>query len=104
GLRGVPATEGGIERHVEELGARLAARGHHVTVFARTNYIRDRAPTYRGMHIRYVPSASTKHLDFIAHSAASSLLVLRHPPDIVHYHAIASGLVAPLPRYLTRSK
>jgi glycosyltransferase involved in cell wall biosynthesis len=104
GTRGVPAGEGGVERHVEELGARLAERGHEVTVYCRTNYVKERPPSYRGMRLRYVPSASTKNLDFIAHSAASSVLVLRRPPDIIHFHAIGSALVAPLPRYLTRSK
>ena len=104
GLRGVPATEGGIERHVEELGARLAARGHSVTVFCRSNYVGERVPEYRGMHLRYVRSVGTKHLDFIAPSVASSLLVLGGGHDIIHYHAIASGLVAPLPRYLSRMK
>ncbi len=103
GTRGVPASEGGIERHVEELGSRLAARGHEVTVYCRTNYIQDRVPTYRGMHLKYVPAVGTKNLDFIAHSALSSILALRRAPDIVHYHAIGSALVAPLPRYLTRS-
>jgi glycosyltransferase involved in cell wall biosynthesis len=104
GLRGVPAGEGGIERHVEELGARLAERGHEVTVYTRSNYVETRVPEYRGMRVRYVASAGTKHLDFIAHSAVSSVLVLRRAPDIVHYHAVASGLVAPIPRYLSRSK
>ncbi len=104
GLRGVPASEGGIERHVEELGARLADRGHDVTVYCRTNYVKERPATYRGMNLRYVPAIGTKHMDFIAHSAASSVLVLGRRPDIVHYHALGSGLVAPLPRYLSRSK
>jgi glycosyltransferase involved in cell wall biosynthesis len=99
----VPAGEGGVERHVEELGARLASRGHDVTVYCRTNYVKDRRATHRGMRLRYVASAGTKHLDFIAHSAASTLLSMRHPPDIVHFHAIGSALVAPLPRYLSRS-
>ena len=103
GTRGVPASEGGIERHVEELGSRLAARGHEVTVYCRTNYVQDRVPTYRGMHLKYVPAVGTKNLDFIAHSALSSIIALRRAPDIVHYHAIGSALVAPLPRYLTRS-
>ena len=103
GLRGVPASEGGIERHVEELGSRLAARGHEVMVYCRTNYVLDRAPTYRGMNLSYVPAVGTKNLDFIAHSALSSLIALRRAPDIVHYHAIGSALVAPIPRYLTRS-
>ena len=74
GSRGVPAAEGGIERHVEELGARLASRGHEVTVYCRTNYVTDPQPEYRGMHLRHVPTAGTKNLDFIAHSAISSVL------------------------------
>jgi glycosyltransferase involved in cell wall biosynthesis len=104
GTRGVPAGEGGVERHVEELGSRLAARGHDVTVYCRTNYATDRRPMHRGMRLRYVATAGTKHLDFIAHSAASTILAMRRPPDIIHYHAIGSALVAPLPRYLTRSR
>jgi glycosyltransferase involved in cell wall biosynthesis len=103
GTRGVPAGEGGVERHVEELGSRLAERGHEVTVYCRTNYVTDRRPTYRGMRLRYVASAGTKNLDFIAHSAASTVLSMRRPPDIIHFHAIGSALVAPLPRYLSRT-
>jgi hypothetical protein len=38
GLRGIPATYGGVERAVEELAAQLAERGHEVTVYARTAY------------------------------------------------------------------
>ena len=33
GTRGVPAAYGGFETAVEEIGSRLAARGHEVTVF-----------------------------------------------------------------------
>jgi glycosyltransferase involved in cell wall biosynthesis len=103
GTRGVPAAEGGVERHVEELGSRLAARGHEVTVYCRTNYVADRRATHRGMRLRYVATAGTKHLDFISHSAMSTILTMRRPPDIIHYHAIGSALVAPLPRYLSRA-
>ena len=40
GQRGVPATFGGVERHVEEIGARLAEEGHEVVVFCRRGYAR----------------------------------------------------------------
>ncbi len=43
GQRGVPATIGGIEHHVEEIGSRLADRGHDVTVYTRGNYTPSRA-------------------------------------------------------------
>ncbi|MGO1279768.1 MAG: DUF1972 domain-containing protein, partial [Cellulosimicrobium funkei] len=36
GTRGVPARYGGFETAVEEVGSRLAARGHRVRVYTRT--------------------------------------------------------------------
>ncbi len=33
GTRGVPAAYGGFETAIEEIGSRLAARGHDVTVY-----------------------------------------------------------------------
>lgn len=103
GQKGLPATYGGIEHHVEQVGERLAERGHRVTVFNRSSY--GDAPTqpYRGMHVRNAPTIASKHFDAIAHSAASTWLALRSSCDVLHYHALGPGLVAPLPRYASRS-
>ena len=43
GTRGVPARYGGFETAVEEVGQRLAERGHRVVVYCRTE--RGDAPT-----------------------------------------------------------
>ena len=104
GQRGVPATFGGVERHVEELGSRLAARGHHVTVYGRTNYVREQLSGYRGMHVRNLPTVNSKHLDAIVHSGLSTVDAMRRGVDIVHYHAIGPGLPSFLPRSLSRAK
>jgi glycosyltransferase involved in cell wall biosynthesis len=96
GQKGVPATFGGIERHVEELGARLAVRGHDVTVFTRPNYTDRALREYRGMKLVSLPSVGTKHLDAITHSAEASLAVWGGGYDIVHYHAIGPCLASPL--------
>jgi glycosyltransferase involved in cell wall biosynthesis len=104
GQRGVPATFGGVERHVEELGSRLAARGHVVTVYGRTNYVREPRTEYRGMRVRNLPTVNSKHLDAIVHSAISTLDAMRRGVDIVHYHAIGPGLPSFLPRYLSSAK
>ncbi len=104
GQRGVPATFGGIEHHVEQLGARLAARGHEVTVFCRTNYVPDRRTEYRGMRLRHVPAVSNKHLDAIVPSALSALAGLFSGYDIVHYHALGPGVFSPLSQYFSRAK
>jgi glycosyltransferase involved in cell wall biosynthesis len=104
GQRGVPATFGGVEHHVEELGARLSARGHDVTVYCRTNYGGEHPSRYRGMKLRHLPTLPTKHLDAIAHSGLSTLAAIAGHHDIVHYHALGPGLVAPLPRAFGRAR
>ena len=104
GQRGVPATFGGVEHHVEELGARLAERGHEVTVYCRPNYVEDHRTTYRGMRVRAVPTIGTKHLDAIVHSGLSTVEAIRAHADIVHYHAIGPGLPSFLPRYAARAR
>jgi glycosyltransferase involved in cell wall biosynthesis len=105
GQRGVPATIGGIEHHVEEIGSRLAARGHDVTVYTRTNYTSSRAIEYRGMRVRYIPTAPTKHLEALVHSGLSTAVAMApgaDRADILHYHAIGPSVFTPLPRALTR--
>ena len=104
GARGVPATFGGVEHHVEELGSRLAARGHEVTVFSRSNYVEDRRDEYRGMKLRHLPTVGTKHLDAIVHSTISTLDAMRRGFDVIHYHAVGPGIPAMVPRLLSRSK
>jgi glycosyltransferase involved in cell wall biosynthesis len=103
GQKGLPATFGGIEHHVEELGTRLAARGHDVTVFCRSSYS-STGRDHRGMRLRHVPTVRTKHLDALVHSALSTLVSMADPPDVIHYHALGPGLLSPLPRYLSHSK
>jgi glycosyltransferase involved in cell wall biosynthesis len=104
GQRGLPATFGGVERHVEELGSRLVSRGHQVTVFCRTNYTSERRTEHRGMRLRHLPTVNTKHFDAIAHSVVSSFAAMADRPDIIHYHALGPGLAAPLPRLFSTAK
>jgi glycosyltransferase involved in cell wall biosynthesis len=101
GQRGIPATFGGIEHHVEELGSRLAELGHDVTVYTRTNYSDARFVTLRGMRPRYLPTVSSKHLDAIVHSGLSTLDAMLRGADIVHYHAVGPGIPALVPRFLS---
>lgn len=97
GQKGIPATYGGIERHVEEIGARLAERGHEVTVYARPHYTKL-GGTFRGMRIRRLPSFNTKHMDTISHCFLSTVDSLFGKYDIVHYHALGPSLFATMPR------
>lgn len=103
GTRGVPARWGGIERHVEEIGARLVARGHEVTVYCRANY-QPEAGLHRGMRLVPLRTVGTKHLDAIVHTAAATARAVRGRYDIVHYHALGPGLFAPVARTASTAK
>lgn len=98
GQKGIPATHGGVEHHVEQLGRRLVELGHEVTVFTRPQYTDPSILEYAGMRTVSVPTIGTKHLDAIVHSLLCTLRCLTGRYDVVHYHAIGPCLLSPLAR------
>lgn len=99
GLRGIPATYGGVERAVEELSAGLAARGHHVTVFARKAYSDRSITQHRGVEIVHLGQVNSKHLEAITHTALAIATALRsNRYDVIHLHATGPTLLAFVPR------
>lgn len=98
GQKGIPATYGGIERHVEELAVRLSARGFDVCVYNRPHYSRQAPSFYRGVNVTTLPSLATKHLDAITHSLACTAHAILHNADVIHYHAEGPALVSWVPR------
>ncbi len=48
-----------------------------------------------------LPSIGTKHLDAIGHSGLSTVFTLNSSFDVVHYHALGPGLIAPVARALS---
>ncbi|WP_210481931.1 glycosyltransferase [Naasia sp. SYSU D00948] len=78
GTRGVPAAYGGFETAIEEIGRRLADRGHEVTVYCRTSNPGDRPRTHLGMRLVHLPALRTKALETLSHTALSALHVLLH--------------------------
>lgn len=75
GTRGVPARYGGFETCVEEVGQRLAAAGHAVTVYCRPEEQHAAAPPseYLGMHLVHLPVVRRRSLETLAHTALSVL-------------------------------
>jgi glycosyltransferase involved in cell wall biosynthesis len=95
GTRGIPARYGGFETFAEELSARLAARGHDVTVYCRR---RHPEPFYRGVRLTYLPTLRRKYLDTVFHAALSTLHLLLHRRDAALYCNAANALFTLLPR------
>jgi len=73
GTRGIPARYGGFETLAEELSARLAARGHAVTVYTRTRYAQPGVREWRGAKVRVLPAIPTKYLETVSHGILSGL-------------------------------
>jgi len=101
GTRGVPANYGGFETFAEELGVRLAARGHRVTVYGRSHYV-DAAldgTDYRGVRVRLLPTIRHKYLDTVVHAALSCVDCLRGSYDVALVCNAANSVFAFLPRW-----
>lgn len=106
GQKGIPASWGGVERHVEELSTGLIRHGHKITVYIRQWYIRKTPEGkaalskhfYQGVHLVFAPSLPTKHFDTITHVLASTLHAIFQKYDVIHYHGVGPSLVAWIPR------
>ena len=99
GLRGIPATYGGVERAVHELSVRLARRGHDVTVYCRRGYVDPQLREYQGVRLRSLPQVNTKHLEAASHTAlALSHALASRRFDLIHIHATGPALFSPLAR------
>lgn len=101
GQRGLPASFGGVERAVEEIGAELASRGHEVVVYCRKAYSESNPTTWRGMELDYHYAPDSKHLEAFVHTGLATGAALRQQFDVVHYHALGPGLFTPLSKGLS---
>lgn len=103
GQKGIPAIQGGVEKHVHELSVRLVKYGYKVTVYARKWYTGE-SDNYKieGVEVKHLPSIHTKHLDAITHSLVATLHAIKNDYDIIHYHGVGPSLVSWIPRLLSR--
>lgn len=98
GTRGIPARYGGFETFAEELGARLAARGHEVTVYGRTHYVARTVKAHRGTRVVVLPTVRHKYLDTVAHTLVSTLHALPRRYDVALVCNAANAVFSGWPR------
>ncbi len=96
GTRGVPASYGGFETAVEEIGKRLVARGHEVIVYTRVED-REAAPReYLGMQLVPLPAVRSKALETLTHTASSTAhVVAKSKPDMAFLFNAANAVYLP---------
>src|SRR2546422_9284527 len=102
GLRGIPHTYGGGEEFALHLAPRLVTRGHDVTVYCRSAYFPDRAPTWQGVRRIFYPAPEHKSLGQFVHSAFGMIDALIRRPHIIYVHTLPSGPHTLLPWILRR--
>lgn len=99
GTRGVPARYSGFETAIEEIGRRLAANGHHVTVYCRAplRERQHRPEAYLGMRLVHLPAVHTKALETLTHTALAVVhAVVRGRPDAAFVFNSANSPWVPL--------
>lgn len=97
GGRGVISKYSGIEAYYENVGKRLVAMGHEVTVYCRRHFTPN-VPEHEGMRLVTLPTLRTKHLETVVHTFLSTVHALFSRCDIVHYHALGPALFSFVPR------
>ena len=100
GTRGVPATYGGFETAVEEIGKRLAARGHEVVVYCRNPG--QTITEYQGMQLVNLPAIRHRITETLSHTALSAArTIIRDKPKAdaaLVLNAANAPLIGPLQR------
>ena len=97
GTRGVPARYGGFETAIEEVGRRLADRGHRVLVYSRNPDADTPLPRlYRGMRVVELPAMRRRSLETLSHTGVSIAHLLRRVhPDVAFVFNAANSLFLP---------
>jgi len=99
GTRGVPARYGGFETCVDEVGRRLAERGHDVVVYCRSlDEDADQPETYAGMRLVHLGALRKRSLETLSHTGLSVAHLLRHRTDAAIVFNAANSPYLPLIR------
>lgn len=97
GQKGIPSRAGGVEIHVEEI-AKYMAKDNDVTVYCRRNYCSQYFKEYKGIHIKYINSINSKHLDAITYTFLATIDAIKQKNQIIHYHALGPSLLSFIPK------
>jgi glycosyltransferase involved in cell wall biosynthesis len=98
GSRGVPARYGDFETATEEIGRRLAERGHQVTVYCRPGNGDASETVYKGMRKIYVPCVKKKSLETLTHTAVALIHAAFRSYDVLIIMNPANGPLCIIPR------
>jgi glycosyltransferase involved in cell wall biosynthesis len=100
GIKAIPARDGGFETAVDEISRGVVRLGHEVVVYNRSGMSEQSGTNYEGVRLVALPTLRSKNLSTIVHAFLSTLHVIFHRVDVVHYFIAGTTLFAPIPRLL----
>lgn len=98
GSRGFPGFNAGVEKSLEEICPRMAAKGHEMTLYC-SEQVTTEEPIYKDTFLHRMPAIPTKHLETLSRTALSAWHALFEKYDIVHFHSIGPALLSWLTRF-----
>jgi glycosyltransferase involved in cell wall biosynthesis len=107
GSKGLPAKQGGIEHHCEEIYSRIVGQGHSVDLFARSSYSGDISVhqyDVQGVQVVSLPCLNLKGMDALLSSGLGAIACSGTRYDIIHFHAIGPALFSWLPKIASTAK
>src|SRR5262249_23134562 len=99
GIKAIPARFGGFETAVDELSRGFVKLGHKVGVYNPFGVSLCKERNYEGGDLKKLPTLKSKNLSTIVHAFLSTVHVLFHRVDVVHYFTTGVTLFAPLVRW-----
>jgi glycosyltransferase involved in cell wall biosynthesis len=98
GIRGIPAVQGGIETHAEQLYQRLASLGCNIEVVVRTPFAPAKVSAVGPIRLRRIWAPRAPGYEAFVHSLLGVLYAGFTRPDVLHIHAIGPAICTPLAR------
>lgn len=100
GIRGIPVVYSGFETFSQELSTRLVKKGHQVTVYCRSAYVKNRK-SYKGVKLHILPAIRRKNWETFSHSFLSVLHALfLARVDIIYFLGVGNAIFSIFPRIL----
>ncbi len=104
GVRGIPATYGGIEKHCEMLYPIMLKHDFEITLYARDYYYDKNISEYNGVKIKTIPIINIKGFETFVHSFIATILATFSDADIIHFHAQGPAIFSWIPRIFAPKK
>lgn len=107
GAKGLPARQGGIEHHCQEIYSRMVKQGHSVDLFARASYTHPvtSSPVYvSGVRVIALPGLRLRGVDAFISSAIGAIASSQRQYDIIHFHALGPAIFSWLPKTISSAK